>query len=67
MQVIINVRRAVLLVMLGLCGAAPAVAQTCQRSPVGGGTIGVGFALTAVDDGAGPALYGGGYDVTAHD
>jgi hypothetical protein len=56
MQVIINVRCAVLFVVLGLVGmAAPAVAQTCQWSRVGDPPA-VAFGLTGFDG----ALYAGG-------
>jgi hypothetical protein len=68
MQAIMNVRRVVLFVVLGLLGmAAPAVAQTCQWSSVGGGTNLVVTALEGFNDGTGPALYAGGAFTTAGD
>jgi hypothetical protein len=70
MQLIMNVRRAVLFVVLGLLGTAvPAVAQTCQWSSVGGGMNFVVTALTVFNDGTGPApaLYAGGRFTTAGD
>jgi hypothetical protein len=61
MQVIMNVRRVVLFVVLGLLDMrAPAVAQTCQWSSVSGGTSSSVFAFATFDDGTGPALYVGG-------
>jgi hypothetical protein len=61
MQLIMNVRHAVLFVVLGLLGTpVPAVAQTCQWSSVGGGMNFVVAALTGFNDGTGSALHAGG-------
>jgi hypothetical protein len=65
-QVITNVWRAVLFVVLALLGLVPpAVAQTCQWSSLGPGTNSGVYALTSFDDGTGPALYAAGLFTTA--
>jgi len=57
----VTVGRIVLGTVLGLAGIArPAVAQSRQWAPVGGGMNNVVWALTVFDDGTGPVLYAGG-------